>query len=103
MDDAAISAEQRIVTSVFCILISAMLAAFFRGRFCLSFNIFTLLRGLLRAPLKAAPEVSAPVGEGISRHRSRPKAPVDPRRLLTCPATRRAVWELKTGTFVASL
>jgi hypothetical protein len=53
MDDAAISAEQRIVTSVFRILISAMLAAaLFRGRFCLSFKIFTFLRGLLRAPLK---------------------------------------------------
>jgi hypothetical protein len=73
-------------------------------RSLLPFNIFTFLRGVLRAPLKAAPKVSAPVGEGISRHRSRrPKATVDPRRLLTRPATRHAVWELKTSTFVASL
>ena len=58
IEDAAISVEQRIVTSVFRILISAMLTALFRGRFCLSFIIFTFLRGLLRPPLKAAPEVA---------------------------------------------
>jgi hypothetical protein len=68
-----------------------------------SFNIFKFLRGLLRPPLKAAPEVSAPVGEGISRHCSRPKPPLIHDAYLTRPATRHAVWELKTSTFVASL
>jgi hypothetical protein len=43
---------------------------------------FYVLARVIASAVKGRASVSAPVGEGISRHRSRPKATVDPRRLF---------------------